>query len=179
MTMDNDLDQFVASYLPRLTGYLRGKADDDDLHDLAHDCMQVLVAKHSEVQKWDAFLFKVASNKLKQYYAQNKRRNGFLSAVLDLDAMPMQFLSTRLSVRVARNTDVERALGKLNLRQYQVVQLRYSQNLDIADVADALEISPATVKRETTRARAVLGAALGHEVEEQAFSSIIREYVKR
>ena len=47
-------------------------------------------------------------------------------------------------------------LAKLSERQVQVVHLRYFGGLAIEEVAQALELSPATVKRDWTMARLFL-----------------------
>lgn len=48
------------------------------------------------------------------------------------------------------------ALSQLDARQSRIVELRYFGGLTIAETADALDISPATVKREWEHARAWL-----------------------
>ena len=52
--------------------------------------------------------------------------------------------------------DALAALARLDPRQSQVVELRYFGGLTIEETADALELSPATVKREWTMAKAWL-----------------------
>jgi RNA polymerase sigma factor (TIGR02999 family) len=51
-------------------------------------------------------------------------------------------------------------LGDLNPRQEQIVEMRYFAGLTVEEVAAALEISPATVKREWDKARAWLHARI-------------------
>lgn len=61
---------------------------------------------------------------------------------------------------------VDDALERLALiapRQARVVELRWFADLEIEEVAAALDISPATVKREWTAARAWLHTALGDD----------------
>lgn len=54
-----------------------------------------------------------------------------------------------------------RALEKLDPRQARVVELRYFGGLDIPEVANALGVSAATVKREWTTAKLWLKRELG------------------
>lgn len=56
--------------------------------------------------------------------------------------------------------DALRALEALDPRQARVVELRYFAGLGVEEVAEVLEISPATVKRDWTFARAFLLRAL-------------------
>lgn len=52
--------------------------------------------------------------------------------------------------------DALTALADLDPRQSQVVELRFFGGLSVQETADALDISPATVKREWTMAKAWL-----------------------
>jgi RNA polymerase sigma factor (TIGR02999 family) len=53
-----------------------------------------------------------------------------------------------------------RDLQQIDERCHQIVELRYFAGLSIEQVADVLELSPATVKREWAKARAFLYKAL-------------------
>lgn len=55
------------------------------------------------------------------------------------------------------------ALHALSLRQAQVVELRFFGGLEVAEVADVLEVSPATVARDWRSARAWLASELREE----------------
>lgn len=53
-----------------------------------------------------------------------------------------------------------KALAALDPRQAKIVELRYFAGLTVDDVADAMKLSPATVKREWTVARLFLKRAI-------------------
>lgn len=59
-------------------------------------------------------------------------------------------------VDIAAVDDALNDLARLDPRQSQIVELRYFGGLSIEETADVLKISPATVKREWTVARAWL-----------------------
>lgn len=63
--------------------------------------------------------------------------------------------------------DVARALADLPQRQREVTVLRYYLGLNVAEIADTLELHEGTVKTSLFRARAALAAALGEPVEEE------------
>ena len=63
--------------------------------------------------------------------------------------------------------DVTRALSDLPQRQREVTVLRYYLGLNVAEIADTLELHEGTVKTSLSRARAALAAALGEPVEEE------------
>ncbi len=66
-------------------------------------------------------------------------------------------------VRADEVISVDGALNRLSTideRQAEIAQLRYFAGLTIAETADAMHLSPATIKREWTIARAWLFRAL-------------------
>ncbi|HXW55375.1 MAG TPA: sigma-70 family RNA polymerase sigma factor [Candidatus Cybelea sp.] len=78
-------------------------------------------------------------------------------------------LDSGLDVAQPSNSDVDLLtldealdrLAKLDLQQSQIIELRYFGGLSIEDTADVLGISPATVKRSWTSARAWLLREMG------------------
>jgi RNA polymerase sigma factor (sigma-70 family) len=57
--------------------------------------------------------------------------------------------------------EVLAALGRLTIRQRQVIVLRYWSELSEREIADALNVSTGTVKSTANRALALLRALLG------------------
>lgn len=62
--------------------------------------------------------------------------------------------------------DVGRALADLPHRQREVTVLRYYLGLNVAEIAQTLELNEGTVKTSLFRARKALAAVLGEPVEE-------------
>jgi RNA polymerase sigma factor (TIGR02999 family) len=85
-----------------------------------------------------------------------KRGAGNLMLALD------EALATpeRRDVDLARLDDALTDLAKLDEQQARIVELRYFTGLSIEETAEALGISPATVKRDWTTAKAWLYRAL-------------------
>jgi len=63
--------------------------------------------------------------------------------------------------------DIRRALADLPRRQRETTVLRYYLGLDIAEIAETLELNEGTVKTSLFRARQSLAAALGEPAEEE------------
>jgi RNA polymerase sigma factor (sigma-70 family) len=63
--------------------------------------------------------------------------------------------------------DVGRALADLPRRQREVTVLRYYLGLNVAEIAQTLELNVGTVKTSLFRARKALAAALGEPIEEE------------
>jgi RNA polymerase sigma factor (sigma-70 family) len=171
------LDEILKDLYPKLIRYVRSKvSEQEEAHEIVQASFEVLAAKRDGVENPRPFVFKVASNKIKQYYEHRSR--GIVSTIMALDEVPMATLSTRLSIRVARENDLAVAMQKLTRRQYQAFELRYVEGFEIAAVADMLEVSPATIKRDVERAREILASVLGNETDEAELSRIIRAYLR-
>lgn len=171
------LEAFAARSYATLIRYVRTKAPDTEAQDIVQDSLTVLVEKRDTIENYEAFLFKVVCNKLKQFYERRARKAGIVGVVWTSGLMPVAVLSTRLSIRVARQNDLEAAMQQLPLRQYQAFELRYIEGLKISEAADALDISEATLKRDIDGARKALASVLG-DAGEANLARIVRSYIK-
>ncbi|HEX5474635.1 MAG TPA: ECF-type sigma factor [Vicinamibacterales bacterium] len=82
-----------------------------------------------------------------------KRGGGRTAETLDEDAVGM------VQARAAELLDLDAALERLRVfdeRQARIVECRFYGGMTIDETADALDVSPATVKREWAAARAWL-----------------------
>jgi RNA polymerase sigma factor (sigma-70 family) len=163
----------------KLIRFLRGKLPESDVHDLIQDCLTVLIDKREVVENDEAFLFGVAARKLKQYYERQVRLPSFISFDWTSQVMSMEALATSLSVRVARRNDLEVAMQKLPLRQYQAFQLRFMENLTEDKTAQVLEVSKATLKRDLDRARTTLASVLGDAGDDKTLRQIVLGYTRQ
>jgi RNA polymerase sigma-70 factor, ECF subfamily len=71
------------------------------------------------------------------------------------------------SINILELNDALDRLAALDERQVRVVELRYFAGLSVEETAETLGVSPATVKRDWTVARAFLRRALGAQVGHQ------------
>ena len=89
--------------------------------------------------------------------ASGKRGGEFRHVTLDGEAD----VSAERSSELVALDDALSALEKVNPRGSKVVELRYFGGMSIEETAEALELSPATIKREWAVARAWLARELG------------------
>ena len=96
-------------------------------------------------------------------YAEQRRakKRGGGELAVGLEAVDM--VATAIDEHACELQALDEALlrlAALNLRQAQVVECRFFVGLSIEETAEALELSPATVKRDWTAARAWLNREL-------------------
>lgn len=119
------------------------------------------VQKPADVVSRQHFLL-VASRLMRQILVDHARKFGAQKRGADhivaLDTSVM-FADTP-SLEVVQIDDALNALGKLDERQVQIVELRFFAGLSNEEVAELLDISVATVKRDWNVARAWLAREL-------------------
>ncbi|MEW6320620.1 MAG: ECF-type sigma factor [Acidobacteriota bacterium] len=169
-------DAAVARYLPAVYDelrrlaehYLRGERPGQTIQAtaLVHEAYLRLAAeKHHPWQNRTHFLA-IAALSMRQILVQRARARKAAKRGGDPERIT---LDERLLAAEAGEVDLEALdqaldrLAALDARQARVVELRYFGGLTVEETAEALDISPATVKREWTLARAWLRRELTRE----------------
>lgn len=161
---DGAADELVAIVYAELHGlashYMRNERDDHTLQPtaLVHEAYMRLMDQRSVSWQNRSHFYGIASQAMRRILVDHARkrraskRHGGERVTLDesVSAPPVQSLDV-----IALDSALTR-LAELNERQASVVELRFFGGLDIDQTAEALGISPATVKRDWTFARAFL-----------------------
>jgi len=112
---------------------------------------------HTSV-RWDdrVHFFAVAAQLMRRILIDHARRKGArkrggdcMTLLLDETLVPPK----QREIDMVALDDALNALAKLDERQSRLVELRFFAGLSIEETAQALEVSPATVKREWATAR--------------------------
>jgi RNA polymerase sigma factor (TIGR02999 family) len=90
--------------------------------------------------------------------SRGRQKRGAELSITSLGELDLPFVET--GINVVALDDALTALARLDARQSQVVELRFFGGLTVEETAAALDISPATVKREWAMAKAWLHAEL-------------------
>jgi RNA polymerase sigma factor (TIGR02999 family) len=154
----------------------------DELHRLAHHYMRGERQEHTlqttalvneayirlvdlDRMQWRdrAHFFAMAATLMRRIlvdYARERSRDkrGGGVSVTSLDE---QVAVSKASVDVVALDQALDRLAAMDLQQSQIVELRFFSGLTIEETAEALDLSPATVKREWTSAKAWLHQQLG------------------
>ena len=120
--------------------------------------LQLVRQRHVRWQS-RAHFFGIAAQLMRRILMEQARRRkaakrGAGNEAISLDVTPL--LAAQPAVDVS---DLDEALGRLTLldpRQGQLVELRFFGGLSIEETAEVMKLSPATVKREWSSARAWL-----------------------
>jgi RNA polymerase sigma-70 factor, ECF subfamily len=156
----------VYSQLKQLArGYMRRERDDHTLQTtaLVHEAYLKLVRHQSPNWQGRSHFFGIAAQLMRQILIDHARshvreKRGGAKVVLQLNEA-LAF-SPEHSEELVRLDEALERLAKLDARQSQIVELRYFGGLSVEDTAEFLGISPKTVKRDWTVAKAWLRAEL-------------------
>lgn len=140
--------------------YMRGERDGHTLQPtvLVHDAFMRLVGQRNVTWQNRSHFFGIAAQAMRRILVDHARRvragkrEGGERVTLDESVAESPQRSIDL---IALDEALER-LAALDPRHARVVELRYFSGLDIEQTAMALGVSPATVKRDWTFARAFL-----------------------
>lgn len=111
-----------------------------------------------------AHFFAVAARLMRRILVDHARRSGAVKRGSGFRPVRIESVEPAAAAADVDLVDLDTALGRLaerDERMAQVVELRYFAGLNVEETAAALEISPATVKREWSTARAWLHRELG------------------
>ena len=140
--------------------YMRGERGDHTLQPtaLVHEAYLRLVDQRNSSWQNRSHFFGIAAQAMRRIlvdHARRKRagkREGGERVTLDASVAESQ----ERSVDLIALDDALNKLAALDPRQARVVELRFFGGLDIEQTAESIGISPATVKRDWTFARAFL-----------------------
>jgi RNA polymerase sigma factor (TIGR02999 family) len=162
-----ELVPLVYAELRRLAaGYLRRERHDHTLQPtaLVHEAYLRLIDQTHVESRTRAQFFAIAANLMRQilvdhgrHHRAAKRGGGNKVALEEAGALLVQPEMDVVAIHVALNK-----LAELDPRQSRIVELRFFGGLTEDEIAQVLEISATTVRREWRTAKAVLHNELRH-----------------
>ncbi len=142
-------------------GYLRGERANHTLQPtaLAHEAYLKLVGQRDFPWQNRAHFMAMAARAMRSILVDHARHRKALKRGGGRTPVPLDATIAIAEGMPVAFDDLDHALGdlsKLSQRQADVVELRYFGGLTIEETAEAVGVSPATVKRQWTMARAWL-----------------------
>lgn len=159
----------VYSELRRLANhYLRQERADLTLQpsDLVHEAFLRLVDEKEIDWQNRAHFFGIASVRMRHILVEHARsrqaaKHGGGEYLLSLGAANQ--LAEKNDVNLLALDDALQRLEAMDVQKSRIVELRYFGGLTIEETAEAMNISPATVKRDWSMARAWLRSEISNE----------------
>lgn len=128
---------------------------------LVHEAWMRLMRQHGVDWQNRAQFFAIAAQAMRRILVDHARRRlaskrGDGAVALDVDEVADAVASPVPDERLVMLNAALDQLARLDARQARVVELRFFAGLSVEETADALSLSPTTVKREWATARAWL-----------------------
>lgn len=141
---------------PRLKRFFKSKVAEPDCYDLTQETLLAFVRTDpSRVQNPEAYLWGIARKRLLGYYTRKRPTEVFESS-----RMSVADMGASLSSQLDRHRRLVTALAHLPVDQQVAFELRHGEGLQLQEVADAMELSLATVKRYLAKASETLREVL-------------------
>ncbi|MEQ1922293.1 MAG: sigma-70 family RNA polymerase sigma factor [Pyrinomonadaceae bacterium] len=164
----NELLPLVYDELRRLAGsYLRRERGNHTLQPtaLVHEAYIRLMTAQAAMEWQDrAHFFGISARLMRQVLIDHARTKGRLKrggehmAQIDLDAAVS--FDARNQLDAIAIDEALTQLESLDERQARIVEMKFFAGMQIEEIAEVLQVSPATVKREWTSAKLFLSNAL-------------------
>lgn len=133
----------VQDSYPKLRRFFAKKVSPAEVQDLAHATIVTFLEKDpASMDDPRRFLFGIARNKLLQHYARRHPGQRF-----DSQVMSARQLSTTIGTKLHRSTRIIEGMRELPLDWQMALELRYGEQLKLTEVAEAMQMSLAQVKR--------------------------------
>jgi RNA polymerase sigma factor (sigma-70 family) len=154
------IDPLIQDNWPKLKRFFRAKVPEPDCYELVQDTLMEFVKKHREkvLDNPRAYLWGIARFKVLKYIG------GKRSATAEFDSKIHSVMGpqTTLSVRFDRRDKLMNALRSLTAEQQIAFELHYGEGMTNEEVAQTMELSPATAKRRIKEAREQLQILLAN-----------------
>ncbi len=141
---------------------------------LVHEAYLRLVGKARVPPSDRSQFLRAAAQAMRRFLVEHARRKGRLKRGGGRDRQPLDALDLGREDDPSETLALEEALRRLeerDPRMAEVVNLRFFAGLSVEETAEALDLSPRTVKREWTYARAWLYRSLADRGESKGAAS--------
>lgn len=156
----------AADLHPRLLRFFRSKVPYPDCHDLAQQVFVAFLRKMQEKPIDDprAYLWGIARLQLLKFITRRRP----VGTQFDSTRLSMAAVGTSLSMHFDRRNRLTTALRELPLEHQLAFELRHGEELQLEELAAAMGVSLATVKRYIKSALERLRELLGTNEEDAA-----------
>ena len=154
---EHDVIKFYQEYSPRILRYLKKYLPIDEAKEILNDVFLEAVDSMPTLQKQtnlQAWLYKIAHNKVVDFYRKKKIKTLLLSHIPFLEVIAQKIYEPEFQYEKNKMRDaIQSALRSLSQKYRTILQLHYEQEKSIKEIALILDISPKAAESLLFRAR--------------------------
>lgn len=150
-------------YRPALLAFFARRLDNPgDAEDMAHEILLKLAELPAhEIRNPEAYIFRMATNLVRDRYRQNKVRNAYLSEQAEIECRAADYIDPlRLLEGRQRLGLVSKALAALPQRTRDILLLFRIERIRKREIAESFGISVSAVDKHLIRATMLLAKSL-------------------
>lgn len=149
---------FYNDYSPKVLRYLTKKLPHpEDAQEIVNDVFLEAIDSLALLQKTEnmqAWLYKIAHNKMVDYYRKKKIKSLFLSQVPYLEIVAQEIHQPEFQFEKDRIRDkIEQTLRQLSERYQRILRLHYEENMPVKEIALVFNLSHKAAESLLFRAR--------------------------
>jgi RNA polymerase sigma-70 factor (ECF subfamily) len=142
---------------PKLKRFFKSKVVEPDCYDLTQESLLAFIRTDpTKIHHPDAYLRGIARKRSLGYYERKRPTEKFESTRISAAE-----IGGSLSSQLDRRRRLVGALAQLPMDQQVAFELRFGEGLQLQEVAEAMELSLATIKRYLSKATQTLREILG------------------
>lgn len=148
---------FYQKYSPRILKYLQTKLPPDEAKEILNDVFLEAVdslptlKKQTNLQAW---LYKIAHNKMVDYYRKKKIKSFLLSQIPYLDIIAQEIHQPEFILEKNKVRDnIESAMRNISEKYRSILRMHYEEQMPVKQIAVVLNLTPKATESLLFRAR--------------------------
>ncbi|HVZ58490.1 MAG TPA: RNA polymerase sigma factor [Patescibacteria group bacterium] len=159
--------QFYYEFAPRLRRFVARKIPTSDVEDIVNETFVQAIDSLSRLTKeanLSAFLYKIAQNRIVDFYRKRKIKSVALSQIPFLEIISSEFDQPEFQMEKDRiRSHLEHAFHNISEKYRYIIMLHYEEHLSIKQIALQLDMTPKAAESLLFRARQSFIKAYGRD----------------
>lgn len=148
---------FYKEYSPKILRFLKNRLPENEVEEILNDVFFEAIDNIATLRKKDnlqAWIYKIAHNKIVDFYRKKKIKSFLMSQVPYLDILAKEISQPEFILEKNQLRDkIEAAMRKISEKYQQILRLHYEEQMPIKKIALVLSLSPKATESLLYRAR--------------------------
>jgi RNA polymerase sigma-70 factor (ECF subfamily) len=151
------VERFYRLYSPKISKYLSYKLPQEEAEEILNDTFIEAIDTMSflsEEEKVEPWLYRIAHNKMVDFYRKKKIKTTLMSQIHFLDIVAKEILEPEFQFEKNRMKEkIEKTFYQLSERHQKILRLHYEENIPVKEIALSFNMSYKATESLLFRAR--------------------------